>query len=171
MKINLRSVLFAFILAVIGCGDDNFEDYSKFERERSELVVGLVSYMTPTEALEQLLVSENDINVTENNLASSRPGRAPFHLYSILVPKVLIGDRDSSLELKFFNNRLMEVRLSSKYLNAISSEIPELSGRVEGGREPYTRIWIHNKNEVNHYIGFSDTRLRKQVSDWINRNT
>jgi hypothetical protein len=79
-----------------------------------------------------------------------------------------------SLEARFLNDRLMEVRFFpddfDRYLIALSASFGRpLESVQDSVIRPNTRLWIAAGFEGRRFVGYGDTRLQEELDDWIRK--
>ena len=99
--------------------------------------------------------------------------RPPFDMTVVTVPRfLLMGDR-GELQVEFFNNRLTAVRFfpeePDRVLGRLAESGVDLRSKPESATGPHARAWCAVDNLQRRYIGWEDTRLRKEVDLWIRR--
>lgn len=167
----------------VGCDEDVLYSMSFTEvaTERTKLIDGIESY----ESIEETKHRFKEWEVIENS--SLRPGdkRPPFNIYVVSIKDYSHLSYAGDLHLKFFNNRLSEVRFYphnfEKYVERLKESdkltfniTDKSAGTPEAQVSPYTRIWIYDQPHLgqpgqNKYVGWKDTRLDKEESLWIKR--
>lgn len=102
--------LFSLVF-LAGCGNGyEFEDYSKVETERSNLVLGLVSYMSLGEVKDALSLDDREVVVTDDNSSPKQEGLPPFNILTVKISEAEVRSFKGAVSLTFFNDRLMEIR-------------------------------------------------------------
>jgi hypothetical protein len=95
------------------------------------------------------------------------------HIFLITVPEYADLNHSGELVSSFYNNRLLETRFYpdeiDEYIKILAKNqgiefVSSETGGIEAHVEPYTRIWIAVDYEERKYVGWSDTRLDRQLA-------
>jgi hypothetical protein len=166
-RFTLYAALFLLVL-LTGCGNGyELEDYSKVEAERSNLVLGLVSYMSLGEVKAALRLDSREIFVVEDSNSPKQVGVPPFNILKIKISNTEIRSFKGSILLTFFNDRLMSVRFYPVEVEDFIQSVDGLSKSEEVEIKPFTRVWFYTDHQGADYIGWVDTRLQQQFDAWI----
>jgi hypothetical protein len=148
--------------------------YTEVATVRVKLIDEIESYQSPDELKRKLAAGLLPWTIVEDSKLAASDRRPPFHQYSVVVKGYQHLGLSGSLEARFLNSRLMEVRFFpddfDRYLLALSAS---LGKPVESGQEslvrPNTRLWIAAGFEGRRFVGYGDTRLQEEQNDWIRR--
>ena len=185
MLTDIRAVIFCSLLTLMiaGCDQDVLyaTSFTEVATEHTKLINGIESYQSSEEAKRQF----QEWKVIENSSLAPGDKRPPFSIYVVSMDNYSHLGYSGKLHLKFFNNRLAEARFYpssfEKYVERLKEHdkltftVTEKSaGTPETLAAPYTRIWIYSQPHLdpqgqNRYVGWKDTRLDKEESDWIRR--
>lgn len=160
-------LIFTFTLITACSNDYKIEDYSKIENERSDLVLGLVSYMDSDEAKKNLQFDDDKIIVVEDSRSPKREDIPPFDFLTIKFLDIQMDNFKGALTLTFFNERLMEARFYPANVEVFAKNIKGLTHSSSVNIEPYTKIWLAKNYQGVSYIGWTDIRLEQQLYAWI----
>ena len=182
IKDSLAACCFLCALSVFGCDEitDRFSSASFVEvaSEHTKLINGIESYQSIADALSKFPVWA----VLENSSLSPSDERPPFNMYKVAIKNYSDLDVHGELHLRFFNNRLAEVRFLpndfDKYVDLLTKRegitfhvTPKSFGSPEAALLPYTRVWIYRDtvDTKYRYVGWEDSRLAKEIAAWIKR--
>lgn len=174
MVFSIRALLLCVLFTVVGC-NDKFESLTSPPAERVPLLGSLKSFDSPDETsakLDPKLLPWK--TVEEPQLVSRSDKRPRFEFLRVRVEGYLHLGQLCDLELVFFNDRLMEVRLLAKdtkvFLAALrdKARIDLVSNKeVRVGMHVPARTWTNDRGET--WVDFEDNRLWQEMSDWISR--
>ena len=179
MRTSWASVCSLLLLcAISGCDEiaDHFSSISFVDvaSEHTKLISGIDSYQGVEEAKRKFPVWE----VIEQSSLGPKDKRPPFNIYKVEIKNYSHLGVSGELHLGFFNNRLMETRFYpdsfDKYVELLK-EKERLTfresriGSKESTIHPYTRVWTYKDYKDRSYVGWEDTRLRRECNIWIKR--
>jgi len=106
---------------------------------------------------------------------SPSDNRPPFSELNVRVSGYALLGQKGDLELRFFNDRLMEVRFLPPDMKGFLTALRDqehldliLQNEVMSGA--YVRVWLWATPDGDHsFVGWADIRLQKEVEDWIRR--
>lgn len=112
--------------------------------------------------------------VVEDSRSPRPTSRPPFNIYAAKIDGYVHLDHAGSLELIFFNNRLMSTFFFPHDLGAYLESLKQkgridLVSRDEVIHAKHTRIWKHRDFRGLFYVAWEDTRLAEEQRIWIRR--
>lgn len=141
-------------------------------RDPSPLFGDLRSYRTLDEIKDQL-PERSTWQIRWDDESKAREGCPRFKELTFAVGADHLGQH-GDLELKFINDRLLSTTFSpddfASYVSRLEQGGVKFDGDGEADIPPATLVWQYNrKSPMRPFVGWRDTRFRKQVDDWLAR--
>jgi hypothetical protein len=147
--------------------------FTDVPKERSSLVDGLYSYLSPSEASELLGELATSWKVLEDEKAPPGDSRPPFRLYTTLVHGFENLGFEGDLKLTFFNERLMSAGFFPNdpvaYFQRLNAVLPALTEKTPARVPPFTDVVLGIDYQSRKFASWEDTRLVREMAFWIKR--
>jgi hypothetical protein len=174
MPRRFKALLLCALVSIVGC-NDKFESLSSPPAARATLIGTLQSFDTPAEAKAKIDPKFLPWKtISEPRVAFPDDKRPRFEFLEVRVEGYVHLGQRCNLELVFFNDRLIEVRLLPEDLSSLLAALDDkaridlLSNKeVRVGVHVEAKRWTTIKGET--WVGFQDIRLQEEVHDWIAR--
>lgn len=155
------------------CSSVSTDDFTSIADDPQPLIAGLVSYLSPAEAKKTL--GNPAWKVTVNHSLPPGDTRPPFNILVVSIPDFTEHGQKGTLELHFFNSRLMAVCFSPSDSKAYEKacndyvllRLPPMNG--EFTKRPYLKIHHGVDHQGREYFRWADQRLEEQNFNWIAR--
>ena len=156
---------------ITACARASFTDVA---RDRAKLLGSLESYMSLEALKKQIEPSLLPWTVTEDNKLDPNDRRPPHNIYVVAIKGYTHLGESGSLEVSFFNDRLVEARFFpdnfDRYVAALNAEQRiAFNSSQEAVIPPNTRVWISTDFGGKRFVGWGDVRLQQEQIDWIER--
>ena len=141
-------------------------------RDPSPLFGDLRSYRTLEEVKDQL-PERSTWQIRWEDESKARPGCPRFKELTFAVGADHLGQH-GDLQLTFINDRLLSTSFTpddfASYVSRLEQGGIKFDGDGEADIPPATLVWQYDrKNPIRPFVGWRDTRFRKEVDTWLAR--
>ncbi len=138
------------------------------------LLDNIESYQSIAASRAHFIEKGKKWRVVEDSRSPRPTSRPRFNIYAAKIDEYVHLGHTGSLELIFFNNRLMSTFFfpddSAAYLRSLKlKEHIDLVSRDEVNYSKNTRVWKARDFRSLFYVAWEDTRLAEEQSAWIRR--
>jgi hypothetical protein len=165
------SVLLSLALSIIACDMARSEDFEAVAAERAQLAAGLLSYTSPSAARQSLGVDPTRWTLLEDTKYEGGSWRPPYRMQIVLVSDQAVDDTRGDLELRFFNDRLMETYFCpddyTRSLPLLAKRYPGIATTQALSLGNHVELRIGPSASGKQCVIWRDLRLQGQLDRWI----
>jgi hypothetical protein len=170
LGMSMRAIICTIALCLlVGCGAEAKDAYTRVRSDRSPLIDGFSSYAPRAEVEGQLKRAGLPYSIGEENCLAPTDRRPTYEVAEIKVQKFTHLGHTGDLRLSFFNNRLSHTWFypadPEAYLLTLRSAGLQVSEQrtLKGN----TVMWTYQAFDGRRCVGWADTRLDEEHSNWI----
>jgi hypothetical protein len=168
----------AVLVSVTGmsaCNNQPEAGFTDIATDRAVLMDGFQSYWGIQELEAHLKGAGNKWEVEKGKGPTSGDSRPPFVIDTVKVKSYSHLGAEGELHILLFNNRLTSTIFFPKNVGNYVAQLAktkgiDLSKKEEVRTSANTRVWLAEAGkEKRKYVGWEDSRLSKQMDDWIRK--
>lgn len=147
------------------------EDFLKVESVRSPLMEDFESYASIQEVTAKL-PKDLAVKVVADTSLAKNSSQPPYKIHSISVAPYEHLNHLGTLQLTFYNDRLMQSAFYPEKFKSYVSTVEQTGLVLQFGAETVrgnTVIWQGKDDDQYRFVGWADKRLRQQQQRWLVR--
>jgi hypothetical protein len=147
------------------------EDFLKVESVRSPLMEDFESYASIQEVTAKL-PKDLEVKVVADTSLAKNNSQPPYKIHSISVSPYEHLKHLGTLQLTFYNDRLMQSAFYPEKFKSYVSAVEPTGWVLQLGAETgrgNTVIWQGKDDDQYRFVGWADKRLRQQQQRWLVR--
>jgi hypothetical protein len=168
---NRLTILLGAALSIIACDMARSEDFEAVAAERAQLAAGLLSYSSPSVARQLLGVDSTRWTLLEDTKYEGRSSRPAYRMQIVLVPDQAVDGTRGDLELRFFNDRLLETYFCpddyAEFLRRLAERYPGIATAQALNLGKHVELRVGPSASRKQCVVWRDVRLQGQLERWI----